>query len=156
MPPSHVATAHPQFLTRAMDLPAPALTPRPAGPPTGLPPSARPPDSPEEAAAEFEKVLVRRFVRTMTEKMFDTTLSGSDGPGWMNSQRDHQRDVLTDVLADHIVEADTLGIRDMLLEDWGAPPEAPARTAHGAAPAPADAPAVRSSPFYLSRSSTRR
>lgn len=95
--------------------------------PTGLPPDGLPtpnerPDSPEEAAKAFEKVLVRRFVKTMTEKVFDSALSGKDGPSWMNSQRDQQRDMLADVLTDHIVESDTMGLRDMLLRDWGVTP----------------------------------
>jgi flagellar protein FlgJ len=104
------------------------------------------PDSPEEAAKAFEKVLVRRFVKTMTEKMFDSPLSGSDGPGWMNGQRDQQRDMLTDVLADHIVESDSLRIRDLLLRDWGVDTDAPTAPAQddadpvpSALPGPLDA-----------------
>ena len=92
--------------------------------PGGLPTPSEQPDSPEEAAKAFEKVLVRRFVKTMTDKMFDSPLSGSNGPGWMNGQRDQQRDMLTDVLADHIVESDSLRIRDLLLRDWGVDPDA--------------------------------
>ena len=88
-----------------------------------LPTGGPRPDSPEEAAKAFEKVLVRRFVKTMTNKMFDSTLSGKDGPSWMQGQRDHQRDLLTDVLADHIVDANALGISEMLLRDWGLTPE---------------------------------
>jgi Rod binding domain-containing protein len=98
----------------------PPIASRPAGPPTGLQPPSEQPDSPEEAAKAFEKVLVRRFVKTMTEKMFDTTLSGADGPSWMSGQRDQQRDMMTDVLTDHIVASDTMGLRDMLLRDWEA------------------------------------
>lgn len=96
----------------------------PRSTPGGLPTPSERPDSPEEAAKAFEKVLVRRFVKTMTEKMFDSPLSGSDGPGWMNGQRDQQRDMLTDVLADHIVESDSLRIRDLLLRDWDIDPDA--------------------------------
>lgn len=98
----------------------PPIAARPAGPPTGPQPPSEQPDSPEEAAKAFEKVLVRRFVKTMTEKMFDTTLSGADGPSWMSGQRDQQRDMMTDVLTDHIVASDTMGLRDMLLRDWEA------------------------------------
>lgn len=111
-----------------------AITPRPSGPPTGLQPPAERPDSPEEAAKAFETVLVRRFVKTMTKQVFDSALSGKDGPGWMNSQRDQQRDMLTDVLTDHIVASDTMGLRDMLLRDWGLAPEE-----EGASPTPAPA-----------------
>lgn len=105
-----------------------SILPAPAPPPTTglgdvLPTRGDPPDTPEEAAQAFEKVLVRRFVKTMTDNMFKTTLSGEDGPSWMKSQRGQQRDVLTDVLADHIVDANTLGLADMLLRDWGMAPE---------------------------------
>lgn len=113
------------------------MTPRPAGPPTGLQPPAERPDSPEEAATAFEKVLVRRFVKTMTKKVFDSALSGQDGPSWMNSQRDQQRDMLTDVLTDHIVESDTMGLRDMLLRDWGLAPDDASPSKEEASPPPA-------------------
>ncbi len=110
---------------------------RPA--PGGLPAPTDRPNSPEEAAKAFEKVLVRRFVKTMTEKMFDSPLSGSDGPGWMNGQRDQQRDMLADVLADHIVESDSLRIRDLLLRDWGVDADAPAAPASDDASSTPDA-----------------
>lgn len=113
---------------------------------SGLPTPAERPDSPEDAAKAFEKVLVRRLVKTMTKQMFDSPLSGADGPSWMNGQRDQQRDVLTDVLADHIVASDSLRLRDMLLRDWGIDPDAPdtspnesADPASTAPPAPLDA-----------------
>lgn len=88
-----------------------------------LPTDAASPETPEEAAQAFEKVLVRQFVQTMTKDMMTNPLSGEDGPGWMQSQRDQQQDILTDVLADHLVETNSLGIADMLLEDWGLDPE---------------------------------
>lgn len=104
-----------------MTMPAPTSLSAPAAPPAQdyLPTRAASPDTPEEAARAFEKVLVRRFVQTMTKDMLDSPLSGERGPGWMNSQRDQQRDMLTDVLTDHLVDANTLGISDLLLEDWG-------------------------------------
>jgi len=114
-----------------------AAAPRPT--PSGLPAPTERPDSPEEAAKAFEKVLVRRFVKTMTEKMFDSPLSGSDGPSWMNGQRDQQRDMLTDVLSDHIVESDSLRIRDLLLRDWGVEADAPTDPAAEDADSPPDA-----------------
>lgn len=78
----------------------------------------QPPENPKEAAAQFEKVLVKQFVKVMTKNMFDASLSGEDGPNWMQGQRRRQRDILTDVISQHIVDSDTLGIRDMLLRQW--------------------------------------
>jgi Rod binding domain-containing protein len=77
------------------------------------------PRNPEEAAAQFEKVLVRQFVEVMTKDLMSSSMAGDGGPGWMNSQRDSQRDHLTDVLTDHLVESGTLDIREMLLKRWG-------------------------------------
>ena len=133
---------------------ASALSPAAARPtPSGMPTPTDRPDSPEEAAKAFEKVLVRRFLKTMTEKMFDSPLSGSDGPGWMNGQRDQQRDMLADVLADHIVESDSLRIRDLLLRDWGVDADAPTAPASddadavpSALPVPLDAPPASQPP----------
>ncbi len=77
------------------------------------------PGNPEEAAAQFEKVLVRQFVEVMTNDLMSSSMAGENGPGWMNSQRDSQRDHLTDILTDHLVESGTLDIREMLLKRWG-------------------------------------
>lgn len=77
------------------------------------------PRNPKEAAAQFEKVLVRQFVDVMTKDMFSASLSGEEGPQWMSSQRDSQRDAMTDVLTDHIVESGDLGLRELLLKRWG-------------------------------------
>lgn len=101
----------------------PLSTPPPTASNDYLPTGGASPESPEEAAQAFEKVLVRRLVQTMTKNMFESGLSGDAGPGWMQGQRNQQRDLLTDVLADHIVDARTLGISDMLLRDWGLVPE---------------------------------
>ncbi len=132
---------------------SPTARPAPAAqaPNDYLPTRGDMPDTPEEAARAFEKVLVRRFVKTMTENMFKTTLSGENGPSWMKSQRGQQHDILTDVLADHIVDGGTLGIADMLLRDWGMAPEddaaAPSEDAWppapNASPPPREVPAAR-------------
>lgn len=103
-------------------LTSPTSTP-PTAPDGYLPTDGATPDSPEEAARAFEKVLVRRFVQTMTKNMFDTGLSGEDGPSWMQGQRDQQRDMMTDVLTDHLVDTGTFGLSEMLLRDWGLAPE---------------------------------
>jgi len=74
--------------------------------------------TPEEAAKQFEAILVRQFVTVMTDGLFKTSLSGDDGPGWMKSQQDAQRDIMTDVLTNHLVESGVLRISDMLLRQW--------------------------------------
>lgn len=74
--------------------------------------------TPEEAARQFETILVRQFVKTMTDGLFEAGLAGEDGPGWMDSQRTTQRDILTDVLAEHLVDTEALGISKLLLNQW--------------------------------------
>ena len=74
--------------------------------------------TPEEAARQFEAILVRQFVTAMTEGLFKASLSGEEGPGWMKGQQDMQRDVMTDVLTDHLVERGGLRISDLLLRQW--------------------------------------
>ena len=101
-----------------------AAAPPPASTQSG--PADRAPTTKEEAARQFESVLVRQFVEIMTKNMFDAPLSGKDGPGWMNSQRDTQRDMMTDVLTDHLVDTGALQLSDLLLRKWDAdapPPE---------------------------------
>lgn len=73
----------------------------------------------EEAATEFERVLVKQFVQTMTKDLFADTLAGSDGPSWMGAYGDLQRDALTDVLTDHLVASGSMRLRDFLLRQWG-------------------------------------
>ena len=74
--------------------------------------------TPEEAAKQFEAILVRQFVTAMTDGLFQASLSGEEGPGWMKGQQDMQRDVMTDVLTDHLVESGALRISDLLLRQW--------------------------------------
>ena len=76
------------------------------------------PDSPEEAAAQFEEILARQFVQEMTKGLFESTLSGDDGPGWMKGYASQQTDVLTDVLTKHLVDSGTLNLRNHLLRQW--------------------------------------
>lgn len=101
-----------------------ALTPTPAAPATG--PTARRPRTREEAARQFEEVLVRQFVKTMTQGLFNTGLAGEDAPGWMEGYQQTQRDVLTDELTRHLVESGTLRLSDQLMRQWNRnhPPEA--------------------------------
>lgn len=88
-----------------------------SGPTTGIGDSD-PPSTPQEAAAQFEKVLVRQFVKKMTEDMFSSSFAGEGGGNWMESQRDRQRDMMTDMITDRIVEADTLQVSESLANEW--------------------------------------
>ena len=74
--------------------------------------------SPEEAAQTFEKILVQQFVKVMTDQMFNTSLSGENGPGWMKSYNEQQRDVLSNVLTEHLVENETFDISSQILKQW--------------------------------------
>lgn len=95
---------------------APSAGVRPSGRP--VQPASGRPETQEEAAKQFEEILARQFVRTMTDQLFKTQLSGEESAGWMKSQGDAQRDVLTDVLTRHLVESGTLGLSDLLLRQW--------------------------------------
>jgi flagellar protein FlgJ len=77
--------------------------------------------NPEEAARSFEQVLVRQFVKTLTDSLFQTSLDGEEGPGWMKAHADTQRAVLTDILTEQFVEQKTFGLADLLLAQWKEP-----------------------------------
>ena len=83
----------------------------PTGPPAG--------QTPEEAAEQFEHILVKQFVSEMTKGLFEQSLAGDEGPGWMDSYSQQQGDVMADVLTEHLVETGAMGIREMLLRQWG-------------------------------------
>ncbi|GAB5519417.1 MAG: hypothetical protein RhofKO_16680 [Rhodothermales bacterium] len=72
----------------------------------------------DEAAAQFEEVLVKQFVQTMTKDLFNNSLSGDNGPGWIESQSEMQSDVLADILTQRLVEDGTFNMRDLLLKQW--------------------------------------
>ncbi len=69
--------------------------------------------SPEEAARQFEAVLVRQFVEVMTKDLFDT-----EAEGMLTGQADLQRDTLTDTLTDHLVESGTFGVAELMITQW--------------------------------------
>jgi len=71
------------------------------------------PDDPVEAARQFEAVLVRQFVEVMTKDLFQ---GGEEE--MMTGQADLQRDTLTDTLTEHLVDAGTFGIADLLTAQW--------------------------------------
>ena len=104
------------------------------------PSASRSATSPEEAAEQVEAVLTRQFVQVMTKDLFD-----EEGEGMLSGQADLQRDTLTDALTQHLTDAGTLGIADLLLTAWGesAPPEAPADRS----PSPATGESSGTAPF---------
>lgn len=85
---------------------------------TGLTGSSNP-ETPKEAAEQFEKVLVRQFVDVMTEDMYSSSLAGDEGKQWMGSQRDRQRRIMTDMITDKLTEAGNLQISETLMQSWG-------------------------------------
>jgi len=133
--------------TAASLTPGPAGSSSSSGPPSlgGAPGTEESPDTPQEAAQKFEEVLVRQFTKVMTDDMFSGSLAGEGGGKWMESQRDRQRDWMTDLITEQLVEANTLGISETLAQEWGAAgpnadPEAPSRDAQEEVPAaPTDA-----------------
>lgn len=82
----------------------------------------RRPTTPEETAREFEGILVREFVKIMTKDLFKSNLQGEEGPAWVDSYSDTQRDVMTNALTKHLVEQGQLGISELLLRKWGVQP----------------------------------
>src|SRR5690625_7234857 len=73
------------------------------------------PDSAEEAARQFERVLVKQLVSSMTEELFNEALAGDDAPAWVGADGDMQRDSMTDILADNLVDSAALHQRDLIM-----------------------------------------
>jgi len=112
--------------------------PSPGGLGTGLTGGDDPPETPKEAAEQFEKVLVRQFVDVMTEDMYSSSLAGDGDKNWMSSQRDRQRKVMTNMITDKLTEAGNLQISETLMQSWGTDASAEAEDAtEEDAPAPA-------------------
>jgi Rod binding domain-containing protein len=99
------------------------------------------PDTPKEAARQFEKVLVRQFTKVMTDDMFSSSLAGEGGGKWMESQRDRQRDWMTDMITEQLVESNTLGISETLTQKWGTN-RSNAGTEEGELPDPSELPST--------------
>lgn len=76
------------------------------------------PQTPKEAADAFEKQFVEQLVSKLTSKMFEGGLLGDDGPSWMGQQRSTQRDMLTEMLADRLVESGSIDISGQLEQRW--------------------------------------
>lgn len=86
--------------------------------PVGMPPAAKKPQNPEEAAKQFEEVLIKQMVHTMTKELFDSNLTGDDAPEWMGAYSDMQSDILTEELAKQLSESGRMGISKLLLKQW--------------------------------------
>lgn len=78
----------------------------------------RNPETTEEAARQFEEILVRQLVRSMTDNLFKDSLAGEGAPQWMSGYAETQRDVLNTTLADHLIESGTLRFSDLMLRQW--------------------------------------
>lgn len=76
------------------------------------------PESLEEVAQQFEEILTRQFVDVMTKDLFSGGLAGENGPAWMKSQGDTQRDTLAQVLTEHLTSKGTFGVSELLLRQW--------------------------------------
>lgn len=90
----------------------------------------------EEAAQQFEAVLVRQFVKSMTKELFKTSLGGDSAT---QATADMQRDALTDALTDDLVQQGAFGIKELLLQHWprgvnATPHQAPAPSSASDAP----------------------
>ncbi len=116
--------------------------------PTRGPGDSDPPETPREAAEQFEHALVRQFVQVMTKDLFSQSHAGQGGGNWMESQRGRQRDLMTDMIANRLADAETLDVAETLIRKWGggsanaaasssaAPSAPPAPDASGTYPAP--------------------
>ncbi len=83
-----------------------------------LPQERRKPNSPEEAARQFEEVLIKQMVQSMTKNLFDSSITGDDAPQWMAAYGDMQSDVLSTELAKQLGGSGKLGIAELLLKQW--------------------------------------
>ncbi|MEX0600253.1 MAG: rod-binding protein [Rhodothermales bacterium] len=81
-------------------------------------PDAERPRNPQEAARQFEHILVKQMVQAMTKDLFDGSIAGDDAPEWMGAYSDMQSDVLTEELANKITEDGRLGIAELLMKQW--------------------------------------
>jgi len=87
-------------------------------PPTGVPGTGPKAHTPEEAAQQFEEILIRQFTQTMTKGLFESSLAGEDGPGWMKGHQSQQQDILAGELAKHLMASGTLRLSELLLRQW--------------------------------------
>ena len=93
-------------------------------------------ETPEEAARQFEAVLVRQFVEVLTRDLFK-----SEAGGMLTGQADLQRDTITDVLTDTLVDSGSFGVADLMTQQWTRAGRMVDPSGTGSAAAPGDAPA---------------
>lgn len=93
---------------------------------SALAPEAKKPQTPEAAAKQFEQVLIKQMVKTMTEGLFDGNLTGDDAPQWMGAYGEMQGDILADELAMQLSRSGRLGISELLIKQWKREGEMPA------------------------------
>lgn len=70
-------------------------------------------NTPEEAAEQFEALLVRQFVEAMTKDLFKSTEDSLPG-----AQAEAQREAMVDALTNELVESGAMLFRDLLLQQW--------------------------------------
>ncbi len=85
------------------------------GLPTASPNAPQRAETPQQAAEQFEEVLVKQFVQTMTKDLFKP-MDGS--PSHLSAQADMQRDTLNDVLTRQLVANGSFGVARMLERQW--------------------------------------
>lgn len=91
----------------------------------------RRPADPREAAEQFERILVKQMVETMTKNIFEGGLAGDDAPQWLGAYNDMQSDVLATELADQMTRNGKLGIAELLMKQWARQAEAAGAPARG-------------------------
>lgn len=90
-----------------------------ARPQSAIDPKQSAPAPAEDAAREFERILVGQLVRAMTDSLFRESIGGEDGPRWMEGYAETQREVLNDALASHLIKSGTVRLSDLMLRQWG-------------------------------------
>ena len=89
-----------------------------AGASAGMQKQAQTIEKPQEAAEQFEKLLLKQMVSVMTEDLMQTPLSGEKGPGWMNTQRSHHQSSFSDMLADELAKSSSFNLSEVLMRRW--------------------------------------
>ena len=84
----------------------------------GLQKQAQDIEKPQEAAEQFEKLLLKQMVSVMTEDLMQSPLSGESGPGWMNTQRSHHQSAFSDMLANELAKSSSFNLSEVLMRRW--------------------------------------
>jgi len=91
----------------------------------------RRPADPQQAAEQFEQILVKQMVETMTKNLFEGGLAGDDAPQWLGAYNDMQSDVLATELAHQMTRNGKLGIAELLMKQWARQSETAGTPASG-------------------------